>query len=153
MGLGVAVSLGTIDIDTSNIKLFDANDQSGIVDKDRTVGATTISLATMDISALSDSAADLQTLADYISIADNALGDVTTAASSLGSSSHRISTQQDFVSTLMDSLTSGIGQLVDADMTKESTRLQALQAQQQLGIQSLSIANSANQQLLKLFGG
>lgn len=61
--------------------------------------------------------------------------------------------QQDFVSTLMDSITTGIGQLVDSDMTRESTRLQALQAQQQLGIQSLSIANSSSQQILKLFGG
>jgi flagellin len=99
------------------------------------------------------SAADLQTLDDYISIADAALGDVATAASSIGSARHRVSMQQDFVDTLMDSITTGIGQLVDADMTRESTRLQALQAQQQLAIQSLSIANSSSQQILKLFGG
>ena len=147
------VSVSTIDLDTSKIKMFDANDQSGIVDKSRTVGSTTTSLGAIDVSSLTNSAADQQTLNDYITMADNAQSDVTAAASTLGSASHRITIQQSFVSTLMDSITSGIGQLVDADMTKESTRLQALQAQQQLGIQSLSIANSANQQLLKLFGG
>ncbi len=148
-----SVSVGTIDIDSSNMKLFDANDQSGIVDRDRTINATTVALATMDISGLSDSSADLQTLDDYISIADAALGDVASAASSIGSARRRVSMQQDFVNTLMDSITTGIGQLVDADMTRESTRLQALQAQQQLAIQSLSIANSSSQQILKLFGG
>ena len=53
----------------------------------------------------------------------------------------RIDLQKDFISSLMDSIDRGVGQLVDADMNKESTRLQALQVQQQLGIQSLSIAN------------
>jgi flagellin len=51
----------------------------------------------------------------------------------------------------MDSLDRGIGRLVDADMEEESTRLQALQVQQQLGIQALSIANAASQQILRLF--
>ena len=53
----------------------------------------------------------------------------------------------------MDSVTRGIGQLVDADMNAESTRLQALQVQQQLGVQALSIANSGSQSLLSLFRG
>ena len=52
---------------------------------------------------------------------------------------------------LMDSIDRGVGQLVDADMNKESTRLQALQVQQQLGIQALSIANSGSQSILSLF--
>jgi flagellin len=51
----------------------------------------------------------------------------------------------------MDSLDRGIGRLVDADMEEESTRLQALQVQQQLGIQALSIANATSQQILRLF--
>ncbi len=59
----------------------------------------------------------------------------------------------DFISTLMDSVTKGIGQLVDADMSQESTKLQALQVQQQLGVQSLSIANQNSQQILSLFKG
>ena len=60
-------------------------------------------------------------------------------------------TQNDFVSKLMDSLKTGIGSLVDADMEEASARLQALQVQQQLGIQSLSIAYQAPQSVLSLF--
>ncbi len=73
------------------------------------------------------------------------------ASASFGSDQGRIDTQSDFVSKLMDSLKSGIGSLVDADMEEASARLQALQVQQQLGIQSLSIANQAPQSLLSLF--
>ena len=62
-------------------------------------------------------------------------------------------TQADFVSNLTDSLKSGIGTLVDADMEEASARLQALQVQQQLATQSLSIANQAPQSLLSLFRG
>jgi flagellin len=51
----------------------------------------------------------------------------------------------------MDSVSRGVGQLVDADMNQESTRLSALQVQQQLGVQALSIANSSSQSILSLF--
>jgi hypothetical protein len=57
--------------------------------------------------------------------------------------------QEDFVANLMDSIDSGIGRLVDADMNEESTRLKALQTQQQLGIQSLSIANTNSENILR----
>jgi flagellin len=59
--------------------------------------------------------------------------------------------QNDFISKLTDSLDRGIGRLVDADMEEESARLSALQVQQQLGIQALSIANSGSQNILSLF--
>jgi flagellin len=59
--------------------------------------------------------------------------------------------QSDFVGNLMDAIDRGVGQLVDADMSEESTRLQALQVQQQLGIQSLSMANQNAQTILSLF--
>jgi flagellin len=150
---GSAVSVGTIDVDTSLISLFDSGAQTGIIDKDRTVGTTTVNVSTLDISALTDSATDQQTLKDYISGVDAALTDVTTAASDLGAVKTRITMQSDFVSNLMDAVTKGIGQLVDADMNTESTRLQALQVQQQLGVQSLSIANQSSQQILSLFKG
>lgn len=74
-------------------------------------------------------------------------------SASFGSSQGRIETQSEFVSKLTDSLKSGIGSLVDADMEEASARLQALQVQQQLGVQALSIANSAPQSLLSLFRG
>jgi flagellin len=73
------------------------------------------------------------------------------AAAAFGTVESRIETQSDFVSKLSDSLTSGIGGMVDADMEETSARLQALQVQQQLATQSLSIANQAPQQLLSLF--
>ncbi|MEM6587604.1 MAG: flagellin [Pseudomonadota bacterium] len=73
------------------------------------------------------------------------------AASSFGSDQGRIETQTSFISNLTDSLTSGIGTLVDADLEEASARLQALQVQQQLAIQSLSIANQAPQTILSLF--
>jgi len=63
----------------------------------------------------------------------------------------RIAMQEDFVSTISDSVDSGVERLVDADMEAESSRLSALQTQQQLAVQSLSIANSAPQNILSLF--
>ncbi len=73
------------------------------------------------------------------------------AAAAFGSSEGRIATQNDFITKLTDSLKSGIGTLVDADMEAASARLQALQVQQQLGTQALSIANQAPQSILALF--
>jgi len=72
-------------------------------------------------------------------------------AANFGSAERRIEIQADFVSKLTDSLNSGIGAMVDANMEEVSARLQALQVQQQLGVQSLSIANQAPQMLLSLF--
>lgn len=73
------------------------------------------------------------------------------AAASFGSSRGRIETQSEFISKLSDSLKSGIGALVDADMEAASARLQALQTQQQLAVQALSIANQSPQTILSLF--
>lgn len=75
----------------------------------------------------------------------------TEAAASFGSVESRISIQSDFISNLSSSMKAGIGSLVDADMEEASARLQALQVQQQLGTQSLSIANQAPQSILSLF--
>ena len=73
------------------------------------------------------------------------------SAAAFGSAQGRIDTQSEFVSGLTDALKSGIGTLVDADMEEASARLQALQVQQQLGVQALSIANQAPQTILSLF--
>ncbi|TIW18165.1 MAG: flagellin, partial [Mesorhizobium sp.] len=74
-------------------------------------------------------------------------------ATVLGAAKSSIDLQKTFTSSLMDSIDRGVGQLVDADMNKESTRLQALQVQQQLGVQALSIANGSSQSILSLFRG
>ncbi|MDF1630979.1 flagellin [Mycoplana sp. MJR14] len=86
-----------------------------------------------------------------ISHVDRQLEAATSAAADMGSVSMRLDLQEDFVSKLTDSIDSGVGRLVDADMNEESTRLSALQTQQQLGIQALSIANSASENILSLF--
>ncbi|MEL6210182.1 MAG: flagellin, partial [Pseudomonadota bacterium] len=73
------------------------------------------------------------------------------AQAEFGASERRIDIQSDFMSSLIDSFKSGIGALVDADLEEASARLQALQVQQQLGVQALSIANQAPQNILALF--
>jgi flagellin len=101
-------------------------------------------LAGIDVSTGGGATAALASIETLI---DTAIG----ASAAFGSVEGRISTQSDFVSSLTDSLNAGIGSLVDADMEETSARLQALQVQQQLGVQSLSIANQAPQSVLSLF--
>jgi flagellin len=144
---GSGVSVGTISINTSNLALFDSNGNAGILDS-QTAG---VSVENMDISALTDSSADMTTLNGYVSQVDAALTQMTTAATTLGSATSRIATQQTFVKSLMSSLEAGVSTLVDADMNQASTELQALQVKQQLGIQALSIANASSQAILQLF--
>lgn len=155
---GGAVTIQTIDVDTTGMKLFDSGagaTEVGIVDglRDATgaIAAAGFSIATLDISALTNSAVDLATLETYILGADAGLSEMTDAATDLGSTKSRIGLQQDFVKNLMDAIDRGVGQLVDADMNEESVKLQALQVKQQLGIQALSIANSNGQSILSLF--
>lgn len=152
---GGQVSIGTISVDITTTELIDVNDQSGILDSEDTTanGNVNYSILTLDISAITDTTNDLEDLEQMIAWVDTGIGNMTTAASSLGAVKQRTSMQKDFVNSLMDAITSGIGTLVDADMNEESTRLQALQVQQQLGIQSLSIANQNSQQILSLFRG
>jgi flagellin len=156
---GGAVTIGTISIDTSSVKLYDAGTAAsavGALDGNRgTTGALdasgSFSIASLDISSLTDSSTDLTTLEQYIAGADAAIAEMTTSASTLGAVKARIDLQKNFVSGLRDAIDKGIGQLVDADMNEESTRLQALQVQSQLGIQALSIANQSSQSILSLF--
>jgi flagellin len=151
------VIIGTISIDLGNLKLFDANDQSGILDSQSTTtnGGVTYSVAgstdAVDVSTLTDSSNDLADLEEIIGVVDSTISSMTDAATSLGASKARIGIQQDFVKALMNAISRGVGQLVDADMNEESTKLQALQVKQQLGVQSLGIANSASQSIMQLF--
>ena len=78
---------------------------------------------------------------------------VLAAGAAFGAAQTRIDLQKDFMDKLVDTLTSGVGALVDADMSEEAARLQALQVQEQLGTQALSIANQAPQSILSLFRG
>jgi flagellin len=150
---GGSITIGTISIDISTTELYDSADQSGIVDSEDTTtnGGVTYSVATLDISALTDTDDDLADLEQMIGWVDTAISSMTTAASSLGAVKQRTNMQKEFVGNLMDAISRGIGTLVDADMNEESTRLQALQVQQQLGVQALSIANQSSQTILSLF--
>jgi flagellin len=150
---GGSVSVGTISIDLTATELIDSNDQSGILDAEDTTtnGGTTYSILTLDISTITDTDDDLEDLEQMIAWVDDGIGSMTTAASNLGAVKQRTNMQREFIGSLMDAISRGVGALVDADMNEESTRLQALQVQQQLGIQSLSIANQNSQQILSLF--
>ena len=155
-----SVSVETISISKSGIALFDANSAAtGILDTtfnlDSDDGATTpvtytASVATLDLTQTYITDADVDAM---ITGVEAALQTMTDAASNLGSAKKRISLQSDFVGNLIDAIDRGVGQLVDANMNTESTRLQALQVQQQLGIQALSIANGNAQSILSLFRG
>jgi flagellin len=103
------------------------------------------------VTNFSITGASAEVLAANMQEIDDMLAKVTTAASDLGAIKTRIGSQSDFVGKIMDAVDRGVGQLVDADMEQESSRLQALQVQQQLGIQALSIANSNTQNILSLF--
>ena len=129
-----------------------ASAKAGLLDKEQTAtSGSTYTVATLDIKALTDSAADLADLDSYISAVDGVISKMTAAATSLGSVKSRIDLQKSFVSDLMATVDTGVSQLVDADMNEESTKLQALQTKQSLGVQSLSIANQSSQSILKLF--
>ncbi|WP_354193977.1 flagellin [Aquamicrobium terrae] len=156
---GGTVSTTTIDIAFTNIRLIDSGvtpPAAGTGILDTTTGAVSgVSILNIDLTDLSgvtgaDETAKFDNLLTDI---ESALAKMTDAAAELGAAKSRIDMQKDFVSKLMDSIDKGVGQLVDADMNKESTRLQALQVQQQLGIQSLSIANTNSQNILALFKG
>ena len=144
-----------IDYDSANPGTLAFVTGAGGVDADRDVtvaaqftnaGAGGLgALSSIDVSTDSGAAAALGTIESLI---DTAID----ASASFGSAQGRIETQQEFISNLADSFTSGIGSLVDADMEETSAKLQALQVQQQLATQSLSIANQSPQSILSLFG-
>jgi len=150
--VGSTPTIGSITVTTATYALYTTGGatKTGILD---TVsgGSTGVSIDTIAIGSLTDSAADQTKLDGYIAQVTAAIGSVASAAANLGAVKNRISTNTEFVKSLMDSVDRGVGQLVDADMNQESTRLAALQVQQQLGVQALSIANNSSQSILSLF--
>jgi flagellin len=144
--VGGTPTINSITVTVANYSLY-TNAQGGILD---TVSGTS-SIDTIAIGALTDSTADQTTLDGYIAQVTAAINTVSQSAADLGAIKNRIDNNTNFVKSLMDSVTRGIGQLVDADMNAESTRLQAFQVQQQLGVQALSIANQNTQSILSLF--
>jgi flagellin len=120
---------------------------TGYIKGDGTAGTTQVLTLTLDHFDLEAETAAM-TDADTTEMTLYALRE---AASELGAKKIRLETQLAFTSKLIDAIDRGVGQLVDADMNAESAKLSALQVQQQLGIQALSIANSNSQNILALF--
>jgi flagellin len=161
------VSVGILEFDTSTSTLVDTyNADDGLLTGTVTIttgtGTNTTAASFFLVNASSQtgsSGTEIQlsaatTSADIdgmISAVESMLAQMTDSAATIGSTNMRIELQDNFVADLMDVIDKGIGRLVDADMNEESTKLKALQTQQQLGIQSLSIANSNSENVLSLF--
>jgi flagellin len=163
-----AVSVGVLKFDTADSTLIDTNDATkGLLTADFSVtqpngtSTTTASYFLLDVGTTTggttgteiklDASTSNDDLDGMISAVDGMLAKMTDAAATLGAANSRIDMQNDFVTDLMDTIDKGVGRLVDADMNEESTKLKALQTQQQLGIQALSIANSNSDNILQLF--
>ena len=160
------VAIQTLVFDASKAVLIDdVNDTRGLLTKDYTVtqpsGTTTASGTYFLVAGAGTGASGTEIKIDtttsddnlegMISAVERMLSDLTDSASQLGATNKRIEMQDDFVKELMGVIEKGVGRLVDADMNEESTKLKAIQTQQQLGIQALSIANSNAQNILTLF--
>lgn len=114
-----------------------------------TVGAQDLSLTGIGLTGAS--IATQTNAAAMITTVNTAIASVSTALSKLGTGSKALNSHLTFVGKLQDSIDAGVGNLVDADLAKESAKLTSLQTKQQLGVQALSIANSSSQGLLSLF--
>jgi len=163
------VAINTLKFNAANSVLIDTNAASGgqltksitvnkpIANSTATTTATYFLIDAKSTTSASGTEIKLTTgtndqdIEGMISAVDSMMTNLTDSASKLGAVNSRISMQNDFVSNLQDVISKGVGRLVDADMNQESTKLKALQTQQQLGIQALSIANSDSQSVLSLF--
>ncbi|WGM31865.1 flagellin [Brevundimonas sp. NIBR11] len=119
----------TIDVKAQNLALGGAN-------------VTLASTATIGTSTLANTA---------LTAINTSIDNVSSALARLGTGAKSLDTHRAFVGKLSDALENGVGNLVDADLAKESARLQSLQTKQQLGVQALSIANASTSILLGLF--
>ncbi|MFN7010728.1 MAG: flagellin [Allorhizobium sp.] len=162
------VSVKTISFDTADSVLIDDKTASGGLLTKATSAtytnasgttATTANYYLIKSAATGGTGTEIQlttstadsAVEDMIRVVDKLLTDMTDAAATLGATNSRLEMQDEFIADLQDVIDKGVGRLVDADMNEESTKLKALQTQQQLGIQALSIANSNSENILSLF--
>jgi flagellin len=138
--VGAGVATATVTSAGSNVFVVNGMDMT-------MSSAMFSTFASVDIST---SAASATTAANAL---EQAITDLNVGLASLGSQATALDAQQDFLAKLSDEIENGIGNLVDADLAKESAKLQSLQIKQQLGAQALSIANQAPQVILSLFQG
>ncbi len=138
------------------INSTDAKDVTAIVNADGTstitVSASSLALSGSNVTISSGEVINTQTLATaVVTLLDASIKNVNAALANFGVGANKFQSQRTFVDKLSDVIEVGIGNLVDADLAKESAKLQSLQVKQQLGIQALSIANSAPSSILGLF--
>ncbi|MGV1790499.1 flagellin [Rhizobium lusitanum] len=148
--VSVSTSAYAFDTGATGNVLFGAN-ADGTINTSSGILGTTNSTANASVFSLDISNMTGGQISSALNMVQTALNSMTSLGSKLGSISSRIDLQTSFASSLSDSIQSGVGKLVDADMEQESSKLSALQTQQQLAIQSLSIANSSTQSILSLF--
>ena len=130
----------------------DGTQQITVAAQDLSLGSTTLTDATTGNSINTTASIGTQTLAaGMIATVNAAIIQVSSALSKLGTGSRSLASHLTFVGKLQDTLDAGVGNLVDADLAKESARLQALQTKQQLGVQALNIANQSSSSLMSLF--
>jgi flagellin len=143
----------------NGFNLIDGSNSGGISVLASSDGTKKITVAGQDMSlggsivsiGASDSISTQSTASSMVDTVENSLKAVNSALAQLGSGSKKLSIQATFVQNLSDTLQTGIGNLVDADMATESAMLTSLQTKQQLGVQALSIANQSPQIALSLF--
>ncbi len=138
---GISIADGS----TQNLTFLANTDGSGF-----TVKAQSLTLGGLGLSGVA-TFATASAAKTMIGTIDKAIGTATNKLATLGTSSTGLDTHLTFVGKLQDSLDAGVGNLVDADLAKESAKLQSLQTKQQLGIQALSIANQSSSSILSLF--
>lgn len=155
----IEVIIQNAEFDGANI--LDGSISGGIEFLADADAARSLTLKTQDLSfsgsviTLSQTASlgSASLAAQTVSAIKTSLDNVNQALANLGSDLKKLEAHNTFVTKLQDSLEVGVGNLVDADLARESARLQALQVKQQLGVQALSIANGQPQIILSLFGG
>jgi flagellin len=140
-GVNLLDGTGTV----SALANSDASSTLTVSGQDMSLGGTIVSVSSTDSIGTVTSAGDMLT-----DIQDS-IDAVSTSLAALGTGSKSLETHLSFIGKLQDTLDAGVGNLVDADLAKESARLQALQTKQQLGIQALSIANQSTSSILGLF--
>ena len=133
-------------VNSSSIKAIANADATATIDIDH----VDLSKSNAKIAATLTSLTGTVNSADVKEVED-AIQDISSALSKLGTGAKALDTHMTNVMKLQDTLDAGVGNLVDADLAKESAKLQALQTKQQLGVQALSIANQSSSSLLGLF--
>ena len=152
----IAKSVTNADFNGANMIKASGNTIAALANADGTskitVAAQSLALGGANVTVAATASLSTATIANtLIATVTTSITNVSTALAKLGTGSKALGTHLSFVDKLQDTMDAGIGNLVDADLAKESAKLQSLQTKQQLGVQALSIANGSSSMLLGLF--